>query len=151
MKGYYKMPAATANALDVKGWLHTGDLGSMDEKGYLRTTGRLKETIKKGDETIYPTEIEEVLFSHTKILNVQVFGIPDADVGEEVAAWIKLEGGTTLTSEEVMQYCEGKLPKSHLPKYIRFVREFPMTPLGKVQKFKMRELMIEELALKGPQ
>ena len=147
MKGYYKMPAATASAIDTEGWLHTGDLGTMDQQGYLRTTGRLKEVINKGGETIYPTEIEEVLFSHPKILNVQIFGVPDKNFEEEVAAWIKLEEGTTVTEEEILQYCGKKLPDSHLPRYIKFVKEFPMTPLGKVQKFKMKEIAIKEYGL----
>lgn len=147
MKGYYKMPAATANAIDSEGWLHTGDLGTMDEKGYVRTTGRLKEVISKAGETIYPTEIEEVLFSHPKILNVQVFGVPNSEIGEEVVAWIRLEEGTTATEQEILQYCQGRLPDSHLPRYMKFVNEFPMTPLGKVQKFKMREIAIKEYGL----
>jgi fatty-acyl-CoA synthase len=147
MKGYYKMPAATANAIDSEGWLHTGDVGTMDEEGYVRTTGRLKEVISKAGKTIYPTEIEEVLFSHPKILNVQVFGVPDKKVGEEIAAWIKLEEGMIVTEDEIIQYCQGKLPDSHLPRYIKFVKEFPMTPLGKIQKFKMREIAIKEYGL----
>jgi len=144
MKGYYKMPAATDKALDREGWLHTGDLATMDEKGYVRTTGRLTEVIRKGEETIYPTEIEEVLFSHPKISNAQVFGVPDNALGEEVAAWIKLEEGTSITQEEILQYCHGRLPVSCLPRYIKFVNEFPTTPLGKAQKFKMREISIKE-------
>jgi fatty-acyl-CoA synthase len=147
MKGYYKMPAATSHATDSDGWLHTGDLGTMDDEGYIRTAGRLKEVIIKRGETIYPTEIEEVLFSHPKILNVQVFGVPDKGVGEEIAAWIKLEEGTTVTEDEIIQYCQGKVPDSHLPRYIKFVKEFPMTPLGKIQKFKMREIEIKEYNL----
>jgi len=148
MKGYYKMPSATANAVDSGGWLHTGDLGSMDGNGYVRTAGRLKEVINKGGEVLFPTEIEEVLFSHSKISNAQVFGVPDRDLGEEVAAWIKLEERATATEEEIRQYCKEKLPASHLPRYIKFVREFPTTPLGKVQKFKMREVAAEEYGLK---
>jgi fatty-acyl-CoA synthase len=148
MKGYYKMPAATANAIDSEGWLHTGDLGSMDMNQYIRTAGRLKEVINKGGEVLFPTEIEEVLFSHPKILNVQIFGVPDKELGEEVAAWIKLEEGVTATEEEIRQYCKERLPVSHLPRYIKFVGEFPTTPLGKVQKFKMREVVTEEYDLK---
>ncbi len=148
MKGYYKMPSATANAIDSGGWLHTGDLGSMDRDGYIRTAGRLKEVINKGKEVLFPTEIEEVLFRHPKILNVQVFGVPDQQLGEEVAAWIKLEEGAMASEEEIRQYCKERLPHSHLPRYIKFVREFPTTPLGKVQKFKMREVATEEYGLK---
>ncbi len=148
MKGYYKMPAATAHAIDAEGWLHTGDLGSMDANKYVRTTGRLKEVINKGGEVIFPTEIEEVLFRHPKILNVQIFGVPDKLLGEEVAAWIKLEEGVTAAEEEIRQYCKERLPISHLPRYIKFIGEFPTTPLGKVQKFKMREMVTEEYGLK---
>ena len=148
MKGYYKMPSATAAAIDSGGWLHTGDLGSMDGNGYVRTAGRLKEVINKGGEGIFPTEIEEVLFRHPKVLNAQVFGVPDKKLGEEVAAWIKLDERVTATEEEIRQYCKERLPVSHLPRYIKFVREFPTTPLGKVQKFKMREMATEEYGLK---
>jgi len=147
MKGYYKMPVATAHAIDPEGWLHTGDLGTIDEQGYVRTAGRLKEVIHKKGETIYPTEIEEVLFTHPKVLNVQVFGVPDKTMEEEVAAWIKLEEGAEVIENEILQFCRERLPDSHLPRYLKFVREFPTTPLGKVQKFKMREAMIEEYGL----
>jgi fatty-acyl-CoA synthase len=147
MKGYYKMPAATANAIDSEGWLHTGDLGIMEGEGYVKTTGRLKEIIVKRGETIYPAEIEEVLFSHRKISNVHIFGVPDKVTDEEVAAWIKLEEGVIVTEEEILEYCQGKLPASQLPRYIKFVKEFPMTPLGKVQRFKMREMAIKEYGL----
>ncbi len=148
MKGYYKMPSATASAIDSGGWLHTGDLGSMDGDRYIRTVGRLKEVINRGGEVLFPTEIEEVLFLHPKILNVQIFGVPDKELGEEVAAWIKLEEGAMATEEEIHQYCKERLPVSQLPRYIKFIREFPTTPLGKVQKFKMREMAIEEYGLK---
>lgn len=147
MKGYYKMPAATVNAIDAEGWLHTGDLGNIDGLGYLRTTGRLKEVINKAGETIYPTEVEEVLFSHPKILNAQVFGVPDKIVGEEIAVWIKLEEGAEVTEEEILHYCRGKLLDSHTPRYLKLVKEFPMTPLGKAQKFRMREIAINEYGL----
>jgi len=147
MKGYYKMPAATANAIDSEGWLHTGDLGTMGKEDYLKTTGRLKEIIFKRGETIYPTEIEDVLFSHPKISSVHVFGVPDKIMGEEVAAWIKLEKGEEVTVEEILQYSEKKLSASQLPRYIKFVDAFPMTPLGKAQRFKMREIAIKDYGL----
>jgi len=147
MKGYYKMPVATANAIDSEGWLHSGDLGNMDERGYIRTTGRLKEVITKRGEVIYPTEIEEVLFSHPGVSNVQIFGVPDKALGEEIAAWIRLEEGATLTEAEIFQYCRERLPDSNVPRFIKFVSEFPMTPLGKTQKFKMREMAIKEYHL----
>jgi fatty-acyl-CoA synthase len=147
MMGYYKMPAATANAVDSEGWLHTGDLGTMDADGYVRTTGRMKEVIVRGGESIYPTEIEEILFRHPKISNVQIFGVPSRTSGEEVAAWIKLEEGASATEDEILQYCRAKLPAACLPRYIKFVREFPTTLLGKIQKFRMREIAIKEYGL----
>jgi fatty-acyl-CoA synthase len=147
MKGYYKMPAATAHALDPQGWLHTGDVGTMDKEGYVRTSGRLKEVINKAGEMIYPTEIEEVLFTYPKVSNAQVFGVPNKATWEDVAAWIKLEEGTTASVEEILLHCRAKLPQSHIPRFIKFVEDFPMTPLGKIQKFKMREMAIKEYGL----
>ncbi|MHB8772724.1 MAG: AMP-binding protein [Syntrophales bacterium] len=147
MKGYYKMPAATANAIDAEGWLHTGDLATMDPAGYVRTTGRLKEVILRGEETIYPAEVEEVLFSHPQIATAQVFGVPGGAAGEDLAAWIRLEEGAAATEEEIRRFCRENLPASRQPCYIKFVTEFPMTPLGKVQKFRLREAAIQEYGL----
>ncbi len=148
MKGYYKMVAATEKAIDREGWLHTGDLATMDERGYVRMAGRLKEVIQKGTETIYPAEIEEVLFTFPGISNAQVFGVPDKTMGEEIAAWIKLEEGASVREEEILRFCVEKLPPSQIPRYLKFVKEFPMTPLGKIQKFKMREMAAKEYGLK---
>ena len=113
----------------------------------MKTSKRLKKMINKGGEVIYPTEIEEVLFTHPKVSNAQVFGVPDKATGEEVAAWIKLEEGTKASAEEILQHCRAKLPDSHLPRFIKFVEEFPMTPLGKIQKFKIREMALREYGL----
>jgi len=145
MKGYYGDPAATAKAVDGGGWLHSGDLGTMDADGYVRITGRLKELIIRGGENIYPREIEEFLFTHPKIAQVAVFGVPDDYYGEEVMAWIQLRAGQTATEEEIREACRGRIAHYKIPRYIRFVDEFPMTVTGKLQKFRMRETAVEEL------
>lgn len=147
MKGYYKMPAATEKAIDREGWLHTGDLATIDEQGYVRMAGRLKEVIQKGTETIYPAEIEEVLFTFPGISNAQVFGVPDKTLGEEIAVWVKLEENVVAKEEEILQFCKERLPYTQVPRYLKFVKEFPMTPLGKIQKFKMREIASKEYGL----
>lgn len=139
MKGYYKNPEATAEAIDQEGWLHTGDLAVMDEKGYLNITGRLKDMIIRGGENIYPREIEEFLYTHPKVLDVQVVGVPDEKFGEEVMAWIQVKEGESLTKDEIKSYCAGKIAKFKIPRYVEFCSEFPMTASGKIQKFKLRE------------
>lgn len=139
MKGYYKNEEATRLAIDDEGWLHTGDLAVMDEHGYCRITGRLKDMIIRGGENIYPREIEEFLYSHPKVLDVQVIGIPDEVYGEEVMAWIILKEGQTATSEEIREYCTGKISRHKIPKYIEFTDSYPMTASGKIQKFRLRE------------
>jgi fatty-acyl-CoA synthase len=118
----------------------------MDEDGYLRIVGRIKDMIIRGGENIYPREVEEFLYTHEAINEVQVFGIPDAKMGEEVCAWIQLEEGRTLTEEDVKAFCKGQITHFKIPKYVRFVDEFPMTVTGKIQKFKMTEMMVEQLA-----
>ena len=145
MHGYYGQPEKTAEAIDEAGWLHSGDLGTMDENGYVRITGRLKDMIIRGGENIYPREIEDYLFTHPKIAEVAVFGIPSEYFGEEVMAWIQLHEGETLTEQEVRDYCKNNLAHFKIPHYIRFVREFPMTVTGKLQKFRMREMAIEAM------
>ncbi|GIM44740.1 putative acyl-CoA synthetase YngI [Collibacillus ludicampi] len=147
MKGYYKNPEATKNVIDEDGWLHTGDLATMDENGYFKITGRLKDMIIRGGENIYPREIEEFLYTHPKIRDVQVIGVPSVKYGEEVMAWIQVKDGETLTPEEVRAYCEGKIARFKIPRYIEFCESFPMTASGKIQKFKLREQAIELLGL----
>jgi fatty-acyl-CoA synthase len=147
MKGYYKNPEATKMAIDADGWLYTGDLAVMDENGYCRITGRLKDMIIRSGENVYPREIEEFLFHHPKILDVQVVGVPDPLYGEEVMAWIRLKQDVTATAEEIKAYCQGKISRYKIPKYITFCREYPMTASGKVQKFKLREQAVEMLSL----
>ncbi|MGD6956038.1 AMP-binding protein [Rossellomorea aquimaris] len=139
MKGYYKNEEATRLAIDHEGWLHTGDLAVMDEHGYCRITGRLKDMIIRGGENIYPREIEEFLYSHPKVLDVQVIGIPDEVYGEEVMAWIILKEGLTATPEEIREYCTGKISRHKIPRYIEFTDSYPMTASGKIQKFRLRE------------
>ncbi len=147
MKGYYNMPEQTYKAIDHEGWLHTGDLATMDEEGYFRITGRLKDMIIRGGENIYPREIEEFLYTHPKVLDVQVVGVPDQKYGEQVLACIKVREGVELTEEEIRSYCEGKIARFKIPHYIQFVKEYPMTASGKIQKYKLRELAIESLGL----
>lgn len=147
MKGYYKMPEATAAAIDSEGWLHTGDLGTVDENGYLKITGRLKDMIIRGGENIYPREIEEFLYTHPAVKDVQVVGVPSVKYGEEVMAFIQLREGFTVTSDELMEYCKGKIARYKIPAFIEFIDAYPQTASGKIQKYKLREMAIEMLGL----
>ncbi|MGR9100121.1 MAG: AMP-binding protein [Gammaproteobacteria bacterium] len=147
MKGYYGDPEATAKAIDGNGWLHSGDLGTMDHAGYVGITGRLKEMVIRGGENIYPREIEDFIFTHPKVAEVAVFGIPDDYFGEELVAWIQLHAGEKSSEEEIRQYCRDNIAYFKIPKLIRFVDSFPMTVTGKLQKFRMREIMLEALAV----
>jgi fatty-acyl-CoA synthase len=144
MKGYYNNPKATAEAIDTDGWLHTGDQATMDEQGYVRITGRIKELIIRGGENVAPKEIEDLLRRHPKIADVYVYGLPDERLGEEIAAAIRLNDDETLTVDEVRAFCEGKIARFKIPRHVRFVESFPMTASGKVQKFKLREMHIKE-------
>ncbi len=145
MRGYYGDTEKTAEAINEAGWLFSGDLGIMDDNGYVQITGRRKEMIIRGGENIYPREIEDFIFSHPKVAEVAVFGVPDDFYGEQVAAWIELHSGETLSEEEIRVFCKENLSHFKIPKYIRFVKEFPMTVTGKLQKFKMREQMAKQL------
>ena len=147
MRGYYNMPEATAAAIDADGWLHTGDLATADAQGYYRITGRLKDMIVRGGENVYPREIEEFLYTHPKVADVQVIGVPDVRFVEEVMAWVRLKPGETADAEEIREFCRGQIAHYKIPRYIKFTTEFPMTVTGKIQKFRMRETAIEELGL----
>ncbi|BDC39928.1 AMP-binding protein [Paraburkholderia terrae] len=147
MNGYWGDEAKTRESV-VDGWMHTGDLATIDAEGYCNIVGRLKDMLIRGGENIYPREIEEFLFRHPKIQSAQVFGVPDSKYGEEVCAWIVVRAGESLTAEDVQEFCRGQIAHYKIPKYIRFVDELPMTVTGKVQKFVMRERMIDELRLK---
>jgi fatty-acyl-CoA synthase len=147
MKGYDQEPEATARAIDAEGWLHTGDLATMRADGYFRITGRLKDMIIRGGENIYPREIEEFLYRHPKIADVQVVGVPDEKLGESVAAWIRLKAGEILGEEELREFCRGQIAHFKIPQYIRFVEAFPMTVTGKIQKFVIRQREIAERSL----
>ncbi len=145
MRGYYGDAEATARAIDDSGWLASGDLGTMDAEGYIKITGRLKEMIIRGGENIYPREIEDFIFTHPKVAEIAVFGIPDEFFGEEIMAWILLHAGETATQEEIREFCKDRIAHFKIPKHIWFVDEFPMTVTGKLQKFRMREIAIEKM------
>jgi fatty-acyl-CoA synthase len=147
MAGYYNKPAETAAAITPDGWLHSGDLAIETADGYYRITGRLKDLIIRGGENIYPREIEEFLYSHPKIADVQVVGLPDERYGEEVSAWVRPKPGVTLTEEEIRDYCRGRIAHYKIPRYVIIVDEYPTTVTGKVQKFKLRELGIARFGL----
>jgi fatty-acyl-CoA synthase len=147
MLGYWDDEAKTREAIDAAGWMHTGDLATLDDEGYCNIVGRIKDMVIRGGENIYPREIEEFLYRHPKIQDVQVFGIPDPRYGEELCAWVRLRDGEAATVQEVRAFCEGQIAHYKIPRHVKFVDEFPMTVTGKIQKFAMREAMIRELGL----
>jgi fatty-acyl-CoA synthase len=149
MLGYWDDPEQTGNVIDQARWMHTGDLAVMDEAGYLNIVGRIKDMIIRGGENVYPREIEEFLYGHPAIEDVQVIGVPDAKYGEEICAWVKLRPGQQLTEQELREFCTGQIAHFKIPRYLRITGEFPMTVTGKVQKFKMRETSITELGLEA--
>jgi len=144
MKGYYNNPEATKEVIDAEGWLHTGDIAVMDLEGYIDITGRIKDMVIRGGENIYPKEVEEFLYTHPDIADVQVVGVPDAKYGEELMAWIIPKIGVKLDEEAVRSFCKGNISRHKIPKYIEFTEEFPMTASGKIQKFKLREISVEK-------
>jgi fatty-acyl-CoA synthase len=148
MKGYWNDAEKTNEAIDSGGWMHTGDLATMDAEGYVNIVGRLKDMVIRGGENVYPREIEEFLYRHPKVQDVQVIGVPDPKYGEEICAWIKLREGQSATPEEIKEFCRGQIAHYKIPRYIEFVGEFPMTITGKIQKFVMREQTIQKMGLK---
>jgi fatty-acyl-CoA synthase len=147
MRGYWNDPERTAEAIDEYRWMHTGDLATMDDAGYVRVVGRIKDMVIRGGENVYPREIEEFLYTHPQIADIQVIGVPDERYGEELMAWIVLRPGGELSEDQLRDFCRGQIAHYKIPRYIKFVDSFPMTVTGKVQKFKMREAAIEELGL----
>ncbi|GHF10936.1 AMP-binding protein [Kordiimonas sediminis] len=147
MKGYWGDEERTRESIDKDGWMHSGDLATMDEDGYVNITGRVKDMIIRGGENVYPKEIEEFLYRHEKIQDVQVFGVPDDKYGEEICAWIQLKPGQSANTQEIKDFCRDQIAHYKVPRYIKFVEEFPMTVTGKIQKFVMRDMMKEELHL----
>ena len=145
MQGYWNDEERTAETIDSAGWLHSGDIATMDEAGYVRIVGRIKDMIIRGGENIYPREVEEFLYQHPAVSEVQVFGVPDEKMGEEVCAWIQLNEGFDLSDEDVKAYCRDQITHFKIPRHIRFVTEYPMTVTGKIQKFVMRDVMLEQL------
>ena len=149
MLGYWDDPERTAEVIDAARWMHTGDLAVMDDAGYLNIVGRIKDLVIRGGENIYPREVEEFLYGHPQIEDVQVIGVPDEKYGEELCAWIRVRGGAELTAEDIRAYCTGKIAHYKIPRYVRLTTEFPMTVTGKIQKYKMRETSISELGLQA--
>jgi fatty-acyl-CoA synthase len=151
MRGYYNNPEATRDTIDSAGWLHGGDMAVMDESGYVQITGRLKDMISRGGEKIFPREVEEFLFTHPKIAEAYVVGVPDGYYGEQVMAWVKLKDNQAMTEKELQSYCQGQIMNYKIPRYVKFVDDFPKTVTGKVQKFRMREISTAELGLAKPE
>ena len=149
MRGYYKMEEKTREVVDGEGWLHTGDLAVMDEDGYVRITGRAKDMIIRGGENVYPREVEEYLYTHPDVSDVQVYGVPDERYGEQVAAAVKLRPGANLSAEDVKEYCRESIAYYKVPEYVDFVEEYPMTASGKIQKYRLREAAVERYGLQA--
>jgi fatty-acyl-CoA synthase len=150
MLGYWEEPERTAEAIDAARWMHTGDLATMDEEGYVKVVGRSKDMIIRGGENVYPREIEEFLYSHEAISDAAVYGVPDSRYGEAVMVSVILRDGASLSEDELRAYCEGRIAHYKVPRYVSFVDEFPMTVTGKVQKYKLRDAAIEALGLAAP-
>ncbi|MEY2444479.1 MAG: fatty-acyl-CoA synthase, partial [Ilumatobacteraceae bacterium] len=140
-------PQKTVEAIDAEGWMHTGDLAMMDDGGYVSIVGRIKDMVIRGGENIYPREVEEFLYTHPDVVDVQVVGVPDKKYGEELVAWVRLREGATMTRDDIAAFCAGRIAHFKIPRYLHVTDEFPMTVTGKIQKYKMREVSIEVLGL----
>jgi fatty-acyl-CoA synthase len=147
MLGYWDDPERTAEAVDADGWMHTGDVATIDADGYGNIVGRIKDMVIRGGENIYPREVEEFLYTHPKVTDVQVVGVPDPKMGEELCAWVRLAPGQIADAAEIQAFCRGQIAHYKIPRYVRVVDEFPMTVTGKVQKYLIRQRMIDELGL----
>jgi len=149
MRGYWDDEARTRESIDASGWMHSGDLATIDAEGYANIVGRVKDMLIRGGENVYPREIEEYLLRHPQILDVQVFGVPDARYGEEVCAWVIPRHGQSLDEQSVRDFCKGQIAHYKVPRYVRVVEQFPLTATGKAQKFEMRKAMMEQLGLRA--
>ncbi|MBI5877712.1 MAG: AMP-binding protein [Chloroflexi bacterium] len=149
MLSYWNNPDATRQSIDTARWMHTGDLATMDDEGYVNIVGRIKDMIIRGGENVYPREIEEFLYTNAAVQDVQVIGVPDVKYGEEIMAWVKLRDGSTATADDIREFCRGKIAHYKIPRYVKFVDAFPMTVTGKVQKYLMRQASVEELGLQS--
>jgi fatty-acyl-CoA synthase len=147
MLGYWNNPQATTSSIDAARWMHTGDLATMDDDGYVNIVGRLKDMVIRGGENVYPREIEEFLYAHPGVADAQVIGVPSHKYGEEIMAWVMPRKGVELTAEDLTEYCRGKIATYKIPRYWKFVESFPMTVTGKVRKVEMREMAVKELGL----
>ena len=149
MIGYWDEPDQTGSVKDADGWMHSGDIAVIDEEGFCNIVGRIKDLVIRGGENLYPREIEEFLYRHPAIRDVQLFGVPDSKYGEELCAWVVLHKDGAITAEDLRDFCTGQIAHQKIPRYVRFVSEFPMTVTGKIQKFVMREAMIAELGVEA--
>jgi fatty-acyl-CoA synthase len=149
MIGYWNEPQRTAEAIDSEGWMHTGDLATMDGDGYVNIVGRIKDMIIRGGENVYPREIEEFLYTHPDVVEAHVIGVPNRKFGDEVMAYVKRREGSALTEEELREFCRGKIAHFKVPRYVAFIEEFPATVTGKVQKYLLREMAVESLGLQA--
>jgi fatty-acyl-CoA synthase len=150
MLGYWEEPGKTAEVLDAARWMHTGDLATMDDEGYLNIVGRIKDLVIRGGENVYPREVEEFLYTHPDIVDAQVIGVPDERYGEELMAWVRLRpGASELTEERLREFCRGRIAHYKIPRYVKIVDEFPMTVTGKIRKVEMRQVSVAELGLES--